>query len=75
MHMKSETRELLLTLMHPQHADILSLVTADEEFGPQLALGHIQLMREKGEEITAELLALEHKYGTADVFTGFPRES
>ncbi|WP_348944392.1 hypothetical protein ABHF33_13240 [Chitinibacter sp. FCG-7] len=57
---------LLQQLMHPMHADIIDMANLPDpddipNMGRDLALAHINLMREKGELIYPSLLALEQR--------------
>lgn len=57
---------LLQQLMHPMHADIIDMANLPDpddipNMGLDLALAHINLMREKGELIYPSLLALEQR--------------
>ena len=58
MPLSAETQAVLDGLMHPQRRDLIALANVPD-VGADLALAHIELMREHGEPVPTSLLALE----------------
>jgi hypothetical protein len=58
MQLIDETRAVLDALMNPTHRDLIELANVPG-VGADLALAHIELMREHGEPVPTSLNALE----------------
>jgi hypothetical protein len=58
MRLTDETRAVFDGLMYPQRRDLIALANVPD-VGADLALAHIELMREHGEPVPTSLIALE----------------